>query len=142
MSWLLQAEPATPSTASSNTSAPASLQVDEVTSRGVPSRVSSFEARLADAGSVPAGSSPVAAALDSASLQPSPMLHTPRQLNESPVASTPSRQQHGFSASPLASSQVCPSPMTADPPPVSAGPNISTSVWFIVDMPGPVSDSQ
>ncbi|CAL8469414.1 g8955 [Coccomyxa elongata] len=100
-----RAEPSTPSTASSNTSAPASLRVDEVTSRDVPSRVSNFEARLADAGSAPAGSSPVAAALDSAALQPSPMLHTPRQLNESPVASTPSRQQHGFMASPMATSQ-------------------------------------
>ncbi len=77
-----------------------------MTSRDVPSRVSSFEARLVDAGSAPAGSSPVAA-LDSAALQPSPMLHTPRQLTESPVASTPNRQQHGFMASPMASSQVC-----------------------------------
>lgn len=96
--WLAQGESATPSTASSNTSAPASMRADEPLS----GQVSSFQTRLADAGSAPSGASPMAAALDGATLQPSPLLSPPRQPNECPVAATPGRQQHGFLASPAA----------------------------------------
>ncbi|KAK9908199.1 hypothetical protein WJX75_004163 [Coccomyxa subellipsoidea] len=96
-------ESATPSTASSHTSAPPSLGADAPVCRPLSGQLSSFQARLADAGSAGPGSSPTAAALDDAGLQPSPLLSPPRQPNECPVAATPGRQQHGFQASPMAS---------------------------------------